>query len=115
MSNVEKLLKEMDGVLDQLIDNAEKLHEISKKVIAEEELTALQSRQQELLTSLLSLDEACHQAGLSKSKKEYSKLNTSIQEKLNIFEQLNSSFVNNVVSSHGVIQFQGRKTQKPKK
>lgn len=115
MAHVDKLFKEMEEVLDQLIENAEKLHEISKKVIDEDELSELQNHQKELLTSLVSLDEACHQADSGKSKRVDTSINKRIQEKLDHFEQLNSSFVNNVMNSHGLIQFPPRQSGKTKK
>lgn len=102
----------METVLDQLIENAEKLNDLSKRVIAEEELSPLQNRQQELLTTLVSLDDSYHK--VRSNKDDQSPAHHRIQKKLDIFERLNASFVNNIVSSHGLIQF-GMKSSKVKK
>lgn len=110
MSHIEKLLKEMEKVLDQLVENAEKLHELSKSTIDEDVLSSLQDRQEELLDSLVSLDEACHSTETGKQNKGDLQVNQRIQEKLRVFEDLNSSFVSNLMSSRGLIQFSSKES-----
>lgn len=115
MSKANKILSEMEDVLDKLIENAQKLHNLSKHAIAEEELSPLQSIQQELLSTLVSLDDTYHNAHPNPSHVDDLTINKRIQKKLDVFEQLNSSFVDNIVNSHGLIQFETAKLKKTKK
>lgn len=112
--SADKILSEMEEVLDQLIQNAEKLYDVSRQVIAEEELAPLQNRQQELLSTLLQLDDAFHKANMQ-TKEDNSSVRSRIQEKIEIFQRINSSFVTNITTSYGLIQFESDKTKKPRK
>src|ERR1700733_8426172 len=105
----------MNGILDQLIENAQKLNELSLQVIAEDEITPLQEQQQELLSALVELDNTFYQGGAGLSKGKLSPLKKVIDDKIETFQCLNSSFVENIMSSHGLIQFKDEKSKKIKK
>lgn len=109
------ILNEMNGILDQLIENAQKLNELSLQVIAEDEITPLQEQQQELLSALVELDNTFHRGGAGLSKKKTSPLRMAIDEKIETFQCLNSSFVEKIMNTHGLIQFKDDKSKKTKK
>lgn len=112
MQQLEKILIEMEKILDLLIENAKQLLELSKQVIAEEELTPLQEKQQELLTQLLEKDDAFHEA-CAELKTDYnSPLRNRIDEKLDHFQKLNSNFIDNITTTLGLIQFEKGKIKK---
>jgi hypothetical protein len=115
MQKAEDILSEMESILDQLVLNAEHLHEVSQKVIAEEELTSLQARQELLMSSLLKLDHDFQDAATHSAQDRKTPLQNRIQKKLDLFEKLNSSFIKNIISSHGLIRFEEGKDKKQKK
>lgn len=109
------ILNKMNGVLDQLIENAKKLNDLSRQVIAEEEISPLQEQQQELLNILVDLDDSFHQADSNLLEEKNSPLQNIVNEKIEAFQQLNTSFVENIMSSQGLIQFKPPKPRKTKK
>lgn len=113
MRKIEEVLSEMDKVLTALITNAEKLLDLSKRVIAEEELGPLQERQQVLLDELVNTDEAFHQACNGQEQDYHSSLRDRVTAKLEQFEGLNATFIENITSSQGLIHFE--KAKKPKR
>lgn len=112
MKKAEVILVQMDELLNLLIDNANKLLALSQQVIAEEELAPLQTSQQELLDELVAQDEAFHKTLPSPSHNYQSPLRSQINAKLDQFEQLNASFIENITSAHGLIQFEKGKLKK---
>lgn len=114
MQKVEEILAQMDSLLDLLIDNAKSLLGISQRVIAEEELIPLQKRQKELLDQLVAKDETFHRA-IGSSNNYQSPLRNRINAKLDQFERLNASFIENITSTHGLIQFEKNKIKKTAK
>lgn len=114
MAELNELLHEMDSLLDMLIDNAKKLLDISKQVISEEELEPLQKKQHALLKKLIEKDEAYHQ--LDNVSKQDPFMRENIDAKLDEFQQLNASFIDNITTTHGMIQFEkGKVKTKTKK
>ncbi|MBA3816330.1 MAG: hypothetical protein H0X29_07395 [Parachlamydiaceae bacterium] len=108
------ILNEMNAVLDLLIENAQKLNELSLQVIAEEEISPLQAQQQELLSALVELDNAFHQAD-SLAEEKISAIQAAVNDKIENFQQLNSNFMENIINAHGLIQFKDGKAKKTKK
>lgn len=106
MPKVEQILGEMDGLLDALVANAEKLLELSQRVISEEELGPLQKKQQKLLDDLVAQDEAFHKACKGNEQDYHSPLRNEVTGKLELFEKLNASFIENITASHGLIHFE---------
>lgn len=111
MLNADKILNEMDQLLDLLIENASKLLELSKQVISEEELDNLQKKQQDLLEKLVEKDEAFHQLNGSATHDDSSPLRNQIDDKLDVFQELNANFIDNITASHGMIHFEKGKIQ----
>lgn len=104
-------LKKMEVILDALIENAERLKEVSQQVISKEELKPLQEKQEELVKNLVAVEDAMRGAlGNSKDVDEASK--KRIREKLSLFEKLNASFIENLNSSHGLIRFNAKPQKK---
>lgn len=99
MTQVQSLLNEMDHTLELLLDNAEKLHQISLTKVNESELTVLQETQESLVNKLVDLDEALEAHSISSIERE------KINEKLKRFESLNQQFIENYMGSHGLINF----------
>lgn len=115
MQAVEKILKEMDSTLDLLIENAEKLQEISRRVIAQEELTPLQKKQEELISKLMEMDAKFYNEYPKEAKSYHSDKRDSVADKLEKFQVLNAKFVNNITSRQGLIQFEMSKDKRHKK
>lgn len=87
-SSDEEILAGIDSTLDQLIDNAEVLHD--HKSLFEYEIDALQKTQESLLSHLLNLEKRLH----GESKK--SKKSAEIYEKLSRYSRLNSRLIRRV-------------------
>ncbi len=96
----------MEGVLDTLIANAEKLKEVSVQVISKDELGPLQQQQDELIKNLMNL-EATFQETFHEAKGEASpEMQKRIADKLVYFQKLNAHFIENLKSGHGIIRFE---------
>jgi hypothetical protein len=112
MQHLEDILTQIESILDLLIQNAEKLQEVSHQVIAHEELISLQERQEELLKQLLKSDEEFSQACQGGVNEYQSPIRTRIAEKLEQFQNLNSQFITNIMATRGLIQFEINKNKK---
>ena len=105
MAEARKILMEMDRLLDQLIDNAQQLLAVSLHAIEEEELTKLQSVQEELLAHLIQKDELYYKIAEASSNTRIHPLRSQIDKKLEDFQSLNMRFIQNITASRGIIQF----------
>jgi len=114
MQKVEKILSEMDELLDAIIDNALELLNMSRRVIAEEELEPLQQHQQELVNSLLEKDETFQKICPPPIEEYQSPLRNTINEKLDKFKKINTEFIDNIMNMQGLIQFEKGKIKKKK-
>jgi hypothetical protein len=110
----EIILNEMGHLLDKLISGAENLLELSQQVIPEEEFVKLQDHQEELLGKLIEKDQALH------SHKDL--LNPSLQtmrkeidRKIDLFQKLNTDFVEKISAAHGLIHFDSTGVKKKAK
>lgn len=103
MKSLEHSIEQMSQLLSELIQVATQLRDMSLQVISEEDLTPLQKHQENLLSQLESIDQQI-QANY------HHQLTTSTQEQfhnqLQIFQQLNQEFIQNLGNSHGLIQFE---------
>lgn len=110
MDSSEKILVQMEKVLDQLIQIAETMQDLSSQVVSEAELVPLQRSQEKLVSQLAQLDEA-----YQKSKPPHSTaLRAKIQKKLSRFQALNATFINNLKGSQKLIEVEAPATKKGK-
>jgi hypothetical protein len=108
MKSLQNYIEQMNQMLKELIQVATQLRDMSLQVISEEDLAPLQKRQEELLLKLESMDEQI--------QRDYRhQLPATMQEQfhaqLQIFQQLNQEFIQNLSASHGLIQFELRRLQ----
>lgn len=111
----EELLKAMNELLETLITNAEKLNELSLQVIAEEEVSNLQDVQERLFNQLLQTDETLQATYPDIKLVAPSKLQMEVNRKLDYFQELNQTFIENLKTTHGIIQFESEPPPPPKK
>lgn len=111
MPTPEKILKEMDKILNELINTAERLQSISHQVISKEELALLQGSQSKLVDQLIELDNAFKNALKGQPPNTDLSLREDIEKKLALFEKLNANFIENLTSSHPLLKLG---TPKPK-
>lgn len=93
------ILIEMEKILEQLVKTAERLCALSKQGFEEEELVKLQQAQEQMVNKLTTLDDA-FKAVPSKGSAEPI-LRESIDQKIEEFQRLNSSFIDNIKNTHG--------------
>lgn len=104
MQKADKIVDEMEALLDKLVESAQKLLELSKHEIDEDELNRLQEEQEMLLTALVQKDEDFHQLPKAAQEKQMPR-RIEIDEKINHFQELNANFVENINAAHGLIKF----------
>lgn len=102
MKSLQHYVDQMIQLLNELIQVATQLRDMSLQVISEEELSPLQKHQADLLIQLESVDQQIqgnfrHQLSPAIQEK--------IHQQLQTFQQINQEFVQNLSSSHGIIQF----------
>lgn len=100
MRKTKELLIEMDKLLDLLIDNATKLLQISKQEKSDDELESLQKEQDLLLERYISKDNALNQI---KSAVYFPFMQKQIDKKLDQFQQLNASFIENMTARQNMM------------
>lgn len=109
MKSLQYYVEQMTQLLADLVQNAEKLRDVSRQVISEEELSPLQKHQQELLGQLEQTD--------SNMQRYYpNQLDSATHQlfhaQLHAFHILNQEFIQNLNASHGLIQFELRHLRK---
>jgi hypothetical protein len=112
MPTPEKILKEMDTILTELISTAERLQDISHQVISKEELTALQESQSGLVKHLMELDNAFKLAYKGEVTGKNKELRANIEKKLERFEKLNANFIENLAGTHPLLKYTESKSNK---
>ncbi len=108
MDSEQDYFNHIKNLLKELIQVATQLRDASIQVIAEEEMAELQNRQEALLKQLEQLDAEMRAAFGHQLDKSMQQL---IHEKLSTFQKLNQEFVDNLNSSHGLIQFELRRIE----
>jgi hypothetical protein len=98
MNKTKELLVEIDVVLDQILDIAARLKAISQSVIAKEEVAGLQKAQEELLQKLLALEEEHKKEDPKIADPSILDIQKTIHQKLELFEELNANFIENLSS-----------------
>lgn len=94
------ILLEMDKILEQLVKTAERLCALSKQGFEEDELIKLQQAQEQMVNKLTTLDDAFKSVPSKEAAEPI--LRESIDQKIEEFQRLNSSFIDNIKSSHGL-------------
>jgi hypothetical protein len=103
MNSVEQNVNDMVALLDQLIQTATQLRNLSQQVISEEELLPLQKHQEDLLHQLEKIDQSLQKYYATEVAPA---MHEKLHNKLIEFQALNQEYVNNLGSSHGLIQFE---------
>lgn len=111
MQKAEKIISDMEGLLDRLIESAKKLLVLSENIIEEDELNRLQEEEQTLLAALVKKDED-FQKQPQASQDSLMPKRLKIDEKIDHFQKLNAAFVENINASHGLIKFESKKRSK---
>jgi tRNA A37 N6-isopentenylltransferase MiaA len=111
----EVILLEMEAVLQKLVENAERLKEISQQVISKQELEPLQKKQEEIVANLKKLDDDFKKVHPHPTENLHPEIMRRIEQKLREFQQLNAKFIENLTASKGVIQFDQTPEEKKKK
>lgn len=106
MGTSDHILEKMESVLDALVENAQALKNISTQVISENELDALQKKQDDLVEQLKSLQIRFQSEGKSAQLDPQAPITQRIMSKLQTFQQLNAAFIENLNSSRGIIKFE---------
>lgn len=99
MTTQHDILIEMDKILDQLVETAEKLCQLSKQGFEEDELITLQQAQEQMVNKLTTLDDAFKNVPAKGGSEPI--LRESIDQKIEEFQRLNSMFIDNIKTSHG--------------
>lgn len=90
-------------LLDQLIETAKALRDLSMQVVSEEELTLLQKKQKVLLVELESADQTIDVHFWNEMEEKDHRI---LHAKVHTFQTLNQEFIHNLKESHGLIQFE---------
>lgn len=106
MQSTKNSIKQMDKLLDELIEVARQLRDASLQVISEEQLIPLQQQQEEILSQLEQLDQNLPKGSDSEIS---ASMHQHFHQKLKEFKNLNQEFVANLGASHGLIQFELRR------
>lgn len=96
METAVQVLEKMEGALDELIRNAEKLKDISLGEFSEQAVTPLQQKQEILVQQLKGLETAFESAEKEGHEKMLAKIGDRIAKKLRYFQHLNAVFIENV-------------------
>lgn len=91
------ILAEMDATLDQLIENATTIQNISLKNLQSHEIEALQKTQESLLAHLIHMDGLLKQDGKKRIEPP-----SSMKEKVLQYHQLNQRMMKQVMGNFGV-------------
>lgn len=108
MNSEQDYFNHIKNLLKELIQVATQLRDASIQVLAEKEMAELQNRQEELLKQLEQLDAEMRETFGHQLDKSMQQL---VHEKLSTFQKLNQEFVDNLNSSHGLIQFELRRIE----
>ena len=96
MKALQQYIDQMNQLLEELVQVATKLREVSMQVISEEELEPLQKRQEELLTQLEEVDRHIQKNGfrIDAASEQH------LHQQLHTFQQLNQEGITIVMVTH---------------
>lgn len=103
MKALQSYIDQMNQLLDELIQVATQLRDMSLQVISEEDIEALQKRQEDLLNQLEKVDQSIQDNYRHQVETE---IQNQFHKQLQLFQQLNQEFIQNLNASHGLIQFE---------
>lgn len=103
MKSLQELADQMAALLEELVKTAQKLSDVSRQIISEEELAPLQQHQQDVLSQIEVIDTSIKAHYSNQLDKDFKK---QVHEKLHAFQLLNQEFISNLNASHGLIQFE---------
>jgi hypothetical protein len=103
MKSLQFFIDQTHKLLNELIQVATQLRDMSKQVISEENLSLLQKKQDDLLGQIERIDQ---QMQRDYPQQVSSKMEEQLHEKLQTFQQINQEFIQNLGASHGLIQFE---------
>lgn len=102
MNPSQAYIEKKNSLLTELIQNAERLREMSSQVISEQDFVQMQKRQDELLHELEKLENSEDKNGLSIPSFTHDNFHSQFLK----FQKLNQEFIQNMSSHHGLIQFE---------
>lgn len=108
-SDSEKIQVEIESITKKLTANAQDLLDCSKGTISESELVALQEEQDALIATLVEQNKCLLQACQAEPTGARWK---RIQKSLDLFQELNGKFMDNIGVRKGLIQFELKDVRK---
>jgi len=106
-SSGEEILADLDKTLDQLIENANVINQISLNALFQDEMDALQKTQESLLSRLINMQTLLD----NNPKKEHSI--APIQKKISCFGKLNAFLIKQVANHFKAREIAEKKIKKP--
>jgi hypothetical protein len=106
MTTPDQIIEKMEVVLDALVSNAEDLKNSALQAISETELDVLQKKQENLVEELKKLQTQFQASASHAHLDPTSPITQRIIGKLQIFQQLNAAFIENLNSNRGIIKFE---------
>ncbi|MCE5319132.1 MAG: hypothetical protein LLG04_17440 [Parachlamydia sp.] len=106
MTTPEKILEQMDAILDRLIQIAETMQRLSKQVVSEGELAPLQKSQEDLVSQLESLDDAFEKAYKPGPGAQPLAVRSRIAKKIERFQVINADFIENLKTEQKLIEIE---------
>lgn len=108
MKSLQYYIDQMNQLLSELVQVATQLRDMSLQVISQEDLAPLQKHQEELLNQLENADQQ-----LQKYYRQQVEAVTreNFHQQLKVFQTLNQEFIQNLNTSHGLIQFELRRLE----
>lgn len=105
MESLPYYIDQMNVLLDELIQTARDLRNLSNQVASEEELMDLQKKQDALM---IKLEEADRNIQTHYASEMTEAMHQKLHKKAKEFQALNQEFIQNYSSTHGLIQFELR-------
>ncbi|QLH37392.1 MAG: hypothetical protein HWD61_15640 [Parachlamydiaceae bacterium] len=94
------VLEKMEGILDELVKNAEGLKDISLEGFSEPAISPLQQKQELLVQQLKGLEAAFEGSEKEGQEPELAKISDRISRKLRYFQHLNAVFIENITEGN---------------
>lgn len=105
METAVQVLENMEGVLDELIKNAEGLKDISLEGFSEQAVTPLQQKQELLVQKLKGLEATFEESEKEGQEELLAKVGDRIAKKLRYFQHLNAVFIENISEGNFIEDF----------
>lgn len=103
MKSLQQNVDQMNLLLNELIQVAAQLRNMSLQVVSEEELAPLQKRQEDLLSQIENIDQNIQRTYRNQLS---SNMQKQFHTQLQTFQLLNQEYIQNMSASHGLIQFE---------